>query len=66
LFACIQATTLVNSLLTDFSSSRTLSFDKVKVVSTANNNVLNLVTEGRWKRAFVPPGKISGKLESTV
>ena len=47
LFACIQAATLVNSLLTDFSSSRTLSFDKVKVVSSANNNVLNLITEGR-------------------
>ena len=47
LFACIQATILVNSLLTDFSSSQTLPFDKVKVVSSANNNVLNLVTEGR-------------------
>ena len=47
LIACIQATTLINSLLTDFSSSRTLPFDKVKVVSSANNNVFNLVTEGR-------------------
>jgi len=47
LFACIQVTILINSLLTDFSSSCTLPFDKVKVVSSANNNVLNLVTEGR-------------------
>ena len=47
LFACIQATILVNLLLTDFSSSRTLPFDKVRVVSSANNNVLNLVTQGR-------------------
>ena len=46
LFACIQAAILVNSL-TDFSSSRTLPFDKVKVVSSANHNILNLVMEGR-------------------
>ena len=46
-FACIQAKILFSSFLPDFSSLCTLPFDKVKVLPSANNNVLHLVTEDR-------------------